>query len=53
MKYAFIFAHEADPDVQLYYNDYKIESLGWKADRTLILASWLKSQGATIHGIGL
>jgi endo-1,4-beta-xylanase len=53
MKYAFIFAHEADPDVQLYYNDYSIESLGLKANRTLELASWLKSQGAPIHGIGL
>jgi endo-1,4-beta-xylanase len=26
IKYAFIFAHEADPDVQLYYNDYNIEA---------------------------
>jgi endo-1,4-beta-xylanase len=53
MKYAFIFAHEADPDAQLYYNDYSIESLGLKANRTLELAIWLRSQGATIRGIGL
>ncbi len=53
MKYAFIFAHEADPNTQLYYNDYKIESLGLKANRTVELVRWLRSQGATIHGIGL
>jgi endo-1,4-beta-xylanase len=53
MKYAFIFAHEADPDVQLYYNDYNIEKLDLKANRTLELASWLRSQGVTIHGIGM
>lgn len=53
MKYAFIFAHEADPDAKLYYNDYRIEQAGVKSNRTLELATWLRSQGATIHGIGL
>jgi endo-1,4-beta-xylanase len=53
MKYAFIFAHEADPDVQLYYNDYSIESIGLKANRTFELINWLRSQGATIHGLGM
>jgi hypothetical protein len=53
MKYAFIFAHEADPNAQLYYNEYGIERLGLKANKTLELASWLRSQGATVHGIGL
>jgi endo-1,4-beta-xylanase len=53
MKYAFIFAHEADPNVQLYYNDYNIERLSTKANKTRELISWLKSQGATVHGIGL
>ena len=31
VKYAFMFAHEADPNVQLYYNEYSIESVGLKA----------------------
>jgi endo-1,4-beta-xylanase len=53
MKYAFMFAHEADPDAQLYYNDDGIERIGLKANRTVALVSWLRSQGATIHGIGL
>jgi GH35 family endo-1,4-beta-xylanase len=39
MKYAFIYAHEADPDAQLYYNEYDIQGLGIKANRTLELVS--------------
>jgi len=50
IKYVFIFAHEADPDAQLYYNDYNIQSLG---NRTLELVNWLRSEGATIDGIGI
>jgi endo-1,4-beta-xylanase len=53
MKYAFTFAHEADPDVQLYYNEYGIETLGLKGNRTLELLIWLRSQGVTVHGVGL
>ena len=53
LKYAFIFAQEADPNLQLYYNEYGIESVGPKATRTLNLVNWIRSQGATVHGIGL
>ena len=53
IKYAFQFAHEADPDVKLYYNEYGIESLGLKATRTINLINWLRSQGVTVHGVGL
>jgi endo-1,4-beta-xylanase len=53
LKYAFQFAHEADPDVQLYYNEYNIETIGLKATRTINLVNWLRSQGATVHGVGL
>ena len=53
MKYAFIYAHEADPDAQLYYNDYSIQSLGLKANRTLELISWLRSEGAIVDGVGI
>jgi endo-1,4-beta-xylanase len=53
LKYAFMFAQEADPDVQLYYNEYYIETVGLKATRTINLINWLRSQGATVHGIGL
>ncbi len=53
IKYAFIFAQEADPDVQLYYNENDIENIGLKATRTIDLLNWVRSQGATVHGIGL
>jgi endo-1,4-beta-xylanase len=53
MKYAFTFAHEADPDAQLYYNEYGIESIGSKATQTIALFNWLPSEGVTVHGIGL
>jgi endo-1,4-beta-xylanase len=53
LKYAFQFAHEADPDVQLYYNDYLIETVGLKVTRTINLINWLRSQGAIVHGVGL
>ncbi len=53
IKYAFQFAHEADPNVQLYYNEFGIETVGLKATRTINLVNWLRSQGATVHGIGL
>lgn len=53
IKYAFLFAHEADPDAQLYYNDYGIEHGGFKADRAIEIIDWLKSQGVPIHGFGM
>ena len=53
LKYAFQFAYEADPDVQLYYNEYGIETVGLKATRTINLVNWLRSQGAIVHGVGL
>jgi endo-1,4-beta-xylanase len=52
-KYAFIFAHEADPSVKLFYNDYKIEGGGLKANNTLAFISWLKSEGIPIYGLGI
>jgi endo-1,4-beta-xylanase len=48
-----MFAYEADPNIQLYYNDYKIESVGLKATDTINLVKWLRSEGVIIHGIGL
>jgi endo-1,4-beta-xylanase len=53
LKYAFQFAQEADPDTKLYYNEYRIETVGLKATRTINLVNWLRSQGATVHGVGL
>ncbi len=53
IKYAFQFAQEADPDTKLYYNEFGIETVGLKVTRTINLVNWLRSEGATVHGIGL
>jgi endo-1,4-beta-xylanase len=48
---AFEFAHEADPDAELYYNDYNL----WKPakrDAAVRLVHGLKAQGLRVDGIG-
>ena len=50
---AFRFAHLADPNVKLYYNEYNVEAGGWKADKMLQMADYLKARGVQIDGIGL
>lgn len=49
---AFKFAHEADPDAVLYYNDYNIES-GPKHASSLVLLKRLLSEDAPIHAVGI
>ncbi len=49
---AFKFAHEADPDAKLYYNDYGIEA-GPKHASSLVLLKRLIKDGAPIHGVGI
>jgi endo-1,4-beta-xylanase len=49
---AFEFAEQADPDAELYYNDYNIEQPG-KRDRTLRLLEQLKNGGARVDGVGI
>ncbi|MFD1956466.1 endo-1,4-beta-xylanase [Paenibacillus thailandensis] len=49
---AFRFAHEADPDALLFYNDYN-ECNPIKRDKIYGLVKSLLEQGAPIHGIGL
>lgn len=49
---AFKFAHEADPDAKLYYNDYGIEA-GPKHASSLVLLKRLIQDGAPIHGVGI
>ena len=53
IKYAFLFAHEADPSTKLFYNEYNIEHGGLKADRTLALINWLQSERVPIYGLGM
>ena len=49
---AFEFAKAADPDVQLYYNDYSIEGPG-KREKALRLIKELKEAGAQVDAVGI
>jgi endo-1,4-beta-xylanase len=50
---AFHWAHEADPDALLFYNDYAAEGLGPKSDAVYALVQGLLERGAPINGVGL
>lgn len=49
---AFEFAHEADPNAQLFYNDYNIERPDKMANVLRLLKS-LKQKDVPIHGVGM
>lgn len=49
---AFEFAHEADPDALLFYNDYN-ESNPQKREKIYKLVKSLVDKGVPIHGVGL
>lgn len=49
---AFEFAHAADPDALLFYNDYNMFNPG-RRDGVLRLVDNLRSKGIPIHGIGM
>ena len=49
---AFEFAHEADPNAQLYYNDYDLE-LAAKREGAVELIKKLKAEGVPLTAIGL
>jgi len=51
---AFVYAHEADPDAELYLNDYGVELQGKAKSLAFYnLAVRLKNKGIPIHGVGL
>ncbi len=52
IEMAFRWAHEADPNAQLFYNDYN-ETDPVKREKILRLISSLKGKGVPVHGIGL
>lgn len=49
---AFRYAHEADADTELYYNDYSIE-LPYKRDRTLRLLDEIRQSGTRLDAVGI
>lgn len=51
---AFVYAHQADPDAELYLNDYGVEFQGKaKSAAFYNLAVRMKNDGIPIHGVGL
>jgi endo-1,4-beta-xylanase len=51
IKYAFQFAHEADPNAELYYNDYNVEKAA-KCDAIVELVKELKAAGCRVDAVG-
>ncbi len=49
---AFQFAHDADPDAELYYNDYNLVNAG-KRDGAIRIVKNLQSKGIRIDGVGI
>ncbi|MFZ0829428.1 MAG: endo-1,4-beta-xylanase [Verrucomicrobiia bacterium] len=49
---AYQFAHEADPQAELYYNDYSLENVP-KRNGAIALIKRLQAQGVHIAGVGL
>jgi len=49
---AFEYAHAADPDAKLFYNDYNTENKA-KRDKIFQLVKKLKDKNVPIHGVGL
>lgn len=50
---AFEYAHEADPDAELYYNDYNLDTSRAKCDAAVAIAKHLQSKGLRIDGVGI
>jgi endo-1,4-beta-xylanase len=51
IRYAFQFAHEADPNAELYYNDYNVETPA-KCEAIVELVKELKAAGCRIDAVG-
>lgn len=50
---AFEFAKEADPNAELYYNDYNIENPGKWGNALIKMLKDFKSKGVKINGVGI
>ncbi|HUR94108.1 MAG TPA: endo-1,4-beta-xylanase [Gemmatimonadales bacterium] len=53
IELAFRFAHEADPDALLFYNETGAEGRGPRSDAAFALVQDLRRRGVPIHGIGM
>ncbi len=52
-KLAFQWAHEADPQALLFYNDFNAEIINNKSDKVYAFVKGLKEEGVPIDGVGL
>ena len=52
VKLAFQYAHEADPDAELYYNDYSMSNEG-RRNGVIAMVKELQTQGIKVSGIGM
>lgn len=50
---AFTWAHAADPEALLFYNDYSAEDMGAKSNQVYALVKGMLERGVPIHGVGL
>lgn len=50
---AFRWAHQADPNAKLFYNDYNIEGINAKSDAVYTMAVQLKKEGVPVQGLGI
>jgi len=50
---AFEYAHQADPNAELYYNDYSLDTKKEKCDGAVAIVKHLKSKGLRIDGVGI
>jgi len=53
VKMAFHWAHEADPEAKLLYNDFSADGLNRKSNAIHRLLEDLVQQGVPVHGVGL
>lgn len=52
IELAFKWAHEADPNAKLLYNDYRAEEVNQKSNLVYDIVSDLVAKGVPIHGVG-
>ncbi len=53
LDWAFRWAHEANPQAHLFYNDYGAEGLNTKSDAIYALVKGMLQRGVPIYGVGL
>ena len=50
---AFQYAHEANPEAELYYNDYNLSTKRVKCDGAVAIVKYLRSKGLRIDAVGM